>query len=76
MSERDLQEEDYKLNWNDDLKIALVVGFMLKTRKFPFHKNINETLESAWGKILSPGDINQIHVVFDSYLQNSMRESE
>ena len=49
---------------------------MLKTRKFPFHKNINETLESAWGKILSPGDIKQIHVVFDSYLQNSMRESQ
>ena len=49
---------------------------MLKTREFPFHKNIKEALESAWGKILSPGDINQIHVVFDSYLQNSMRESE
>ena len=49
---------------------------MLKTRKFSFHKNINEALESAWGKILSPGDIKQIHVVFDSYLQNSMRESE
>lgn len=49
---------------------------MLKTRKVPFHKNINEALESAWGKILSPGDINQIHIVFDSYLQNSMKKSE
>ena len=26
--------------------------------------------------VLSPGVINQIHVVYDSYLQNSIKESE
>ena len=78
LSEIDLQEEDYKLNLNDDLKTALFVDFMFMIRKAPFHvhKNINDALESTWGKIISPGNINQIHVVFDSYLQNSVKESE
>ena len=41
--ESDLQEEDYKLNWKDNLKTAVVVGFMSIIRKVPFHvdKNIN-----------------------------------
>ena len=31
----DLKEEDYKLNWNDDLKTAVVVDFMPMVRKVP-----------------------------------------
>ena len=76
----DLKEEDYKLNWNDDLKTAVVVDFIcLWSEKFQFlvHKNIKESLESTLvAMILSPGDINQIHVVYNSYLQNSIQESE
>ena len=51
---------------------------MSMIRKVPFHvhKNINEALKSTWPLILSPGVINQIHVVYDSYLQNSIKESE
>ena len=66
------------MNLNDDLKTALFVDFMFMIRKalFHVHKNINDALESTWGKIFSPGNINQIHVVFDSYLQNSVKESE
>ena len=76
--ESDLQEEDYKLNRNDDLKAAVVVSLMSMVRKVPFHlhKYINEALESTWAMILSPGVINQINVVYDSYLQNSVKESE
>ena len=76
--ESDLQEEDYKWNRNDDLKTDVVVDFMSMIRKVPFHvqKNINEDLESTWAMILSPGVINQIHVVYDSYLQNSIKESQ
>ena len=60
--ESDLQEEDYKLNRNDDLKTAVVVDFMSMIRKVPFHfhKNISEALESTWAR----------------YLQNSIKESE
>lgn len=76
--ESDLQEENYKLNRNDDLKTAVIVDFMSMVRKVPFylHRYINETLESTWAIILSPGVINQINVVYDSYLQNSVKESE
>ena len=75
--ESDLQEEDYKLNRNNDLKTAVVADFMSMIRKVPFHfhKNINKALEST-SAILSPGIINQIHDVYDSYLQNSIKESE
>ena len=76
--ESDLQEENYKLNRNDDLKTAVIVDFMSMVRKVPFylHKYINEASESTWAIILSPGVINQIDVVYDSYLQNSVKESE
>ena len=44
--ESDLQEEDYNLNQNNNLKTAVVVDLMSRIRKVPFHvhKNINETL--------------------------------
>ena len=41
-----------------------------------FQKSINEALESAWAMTLSPEVINQIHAVYDSYKQNSIKESE
>ena len=31
----DLKEEDYKLNWNDDVKTVVVVDFMPMVRKVP-----------------------------------------
>ena len=65
--ESDLQEEDYKLNWNDDRKTAVVVEFMSMIRKVQIHvhKNINEALESTWAVTLYPQVKNQIHVVYN-----------
>ena len=34
--ESDLKEEDYKLNWNDDLKTTVVVDLCLWLKKFNF----------------------------------------
>ena len=71
-------QEDYKLNQNNDFKTAVVVDFMSMIRKVPFHthENINKALESIWAMIVSPGVTNQIYVVCNSYLQNSIKESE
>ena len=76
--ENDLQEKDYKLNRNDDLTTAVVVDFMSLIRKVPLqvHTNINEALELTWAMIISLGDRNQTHVVYNSYLQNLIKESE
>ena len=76
--ESDIQEEDYKLNRNEDSKTAVVVDFISMIRKVSFHvhKNISDVLESTWAMILSPGVINQIHAVYNSYIQNSIKESE
>ena len=41
-----------------------------------FQKSINEALESTWAMTLSTEVINQIHAVYDSYKQNSIKESE
>ena len=41
-----------------------------------FQKNINEALESTWAMTLSAGVKNQIHAVYNSYKQNSIKESE
>ena len=75
--ESDLQQEGYKLNRNNDLKTT-VVDFMTMIRKVPFHvhKNLNKTLEPTWAVVSFSGVINQIHVAYDSYLQNSIKESE
>ena len=72
--ESDLQEEDYKLIRNDYLITTLVIDFLSMIREVPFHvpKNINEALESPWAMTLSPAVINQVHVVCDSYKQNSI----
>ena len=51
---------------------------MTMIRKVPFHvhKNLNKTLEPTWAVVSFSGVINQIHVAYDSYLQNSIKESE
>ena len=50
---------------------------VIKKIQFHFHKNTSEALESTWAAMgLSPDDINQVHVVYGSYLQNSIKESE
>ena len=66
------------MNQNNDLKTAVVVDFMSMIRKVPFHvhKNINKALEPTWEVVSFSGVINQIHVACDSYLQNSIQESE
>ena len=76
--ESDVPEEGNKLNRKNDLKTAVVVDFMCMIRKVPFHvhKNINEVLEPTWAVVSFSGVINQIHVVYNSYLQNSIKESE
>ena len=75
--ESDLQQEGYKLNRNNDLKTA-VVDFMCMIRKVPFHvhKNINKSSEPTWAVVSFSGVINQIHAAYNSYLQNSIQESE
>ena len=45
---------------------------VIKKIQFHFHKNTSEALESTWvAMVLSP-----VYVVYDSYLQNSIKESE
>ena len=78
--ESDLKEEDYKLNWNDDLETTMVADFMSMIRKVPvscsWKHNRGFRVNMGGNDDKSPGDINQIHVDYDRYLQNSIKESE
>ena len=73
-----LKENDYKLNMNLDISTALIIDFMSMIRKVPFrlNNNIKEALESLWSTVMSIGTVKVIHIVYDSYLEFSIKESE
>ena len=59
-------------------KTVVMVDFMSLVSKVPFkiYKNIKEALEATWSMIMSSSNANRVDVVHDSYLQNSIKESE
>ena len=73
-----LKENDYKLNMNVDISTAIIIDFMSMIRKIPFrlYNNIKEALESLWSTVMSIGTVKVIHIVYDSYLEFSIKESE
>ena len=61
-----------------NLKTALVVDFMPLVRKVPFqnYTNIVETFEATWNVIVTASGIDRMEVIYDSYIENSIRESK
>ena len=56
-----------------------MVDFMSLVRKVPFKisKNIKEALEATWSMIMSSSNAGRVDIVYyDSYIQNSIKESE
>ena len=76
--EKYLENEDYNLVKENNQLTAIIVDFMLLIRKVPFTKvkTIGEALESAWKIIMNISKAEEIHIVFDSYIENSLKESE
>ena len=75
--ENHLLENDYKFERKSDLKTAVMVDFMSLVRKVPFkiYKNIKEALEATWSMIMSSSNADRVDIVYNSYIQNSIKES-
>jgi hypothetical protein len=73
-----LDPMDYELDKTEDQRAAVIVDFMSLIRKIRFEKfsKIREGLECAWSHIITASNANRVDIVYDSYLENSVKEAE
>ena len=72
--EKSLEKNDYSNSIGPNATI--IVDFMSAIRKVPLSKFscIKDALECLWNMITKVGEANQIDIVFDSYVENSIKE--
>ena len=72
--EKSLEKNDYSNSIGSNATI--IVDFMSVIRKVSFSKfsSIKDALECLWNMITKVGENNQIDIVFDSYVENSIKE--
>ena len=72
-----LNPTDYNYTKESKTRSAVIVDFMSVIRKVPFQKcsKMKDVLETTWNIILAASDANRIEVVYDSYLEGSVKES-
>ena len=68
--ETKLEKDDYRIYMSNYTNIAIIVNFMSAIRKVPLN-----ALECMWNMVIKVAEANQIDVVFDSYIENSIKES-
>ena len=74
--ESSLIEDGYKV----DKKIEghIIIDFMSSIRKIPFSKlsTFSDVFESMWKSMTSVSKFDTIHIVYDSYIDDSIKEAE
>ena len=57
--------------------VSVIVDFMSLIRKIGFEKNleVRDAFDGPWGIILAASNADRIEIVFDSYLEGSIKES-
>ena len=63
-------EGDYRIYMSNYTNIAIIVNFMSAIRKVRLN-----ALECMWNMVIKVAEANQIDVVFDCYIENSIKES-
>ena len=74
-----LEHSEYNFKKDSKLNTAIIVDFMSVIRKIPLQKfkSFQEALEFLWCMILRSHDnLNRIDIVYDSYIENSIKDSE
>ena len=73
--EKHLEKNEYSTDIGQNATI--IVDFMSAIRKFPLNKFscIKDALECLWSMTTKAGEVNQVDIVFDSYVENSIKES-
>ena len=76
--ENHLQASDYNFIQNSPLRTAAVIDFMSQIRKYPTTKlkTFNDLFTVATHTVMSASNIEQINIIYDSYLEDSIKECE
>ena len=68
---------EYQFDKNVTAGIFVIVDFMCLIRKIGFEKylKVRDAFDVAWGIILAASNADRIEIVYDSYLEGSVKES-
>ena len=74
--ESSLIEDDYKVD--KKIKACIIIDFMSSIRKIPFSKlsTFSDIFESMWKSMTSVSKFDTIHMVYDSYIGDSIKEAK
>ena len=74
--ESSLIEDDYKVD--KKIKACIIIDFMSSIRKIPFSKlsTFSDIFESVWKSTTSVSKFDTIHIVYDSYIGDSIKEAK
>ena len=76
--EKFLEPSDYHFDRNNDVSTCIVIDFMSMIRKVRFAKmvSINDVFQNLWQSVVSISIFDTIHIVYDSYTDDSIKECE
>ena len=72
-----LDTPEYQFDKTVTAGISVIVDFMPLIRKIGFEKytKVRDAFDGAWGIILAASNADRIEIVYDSYLEGSIKES-
>ena len=73
-----LEANDFCFSKTKTAKASVIIDFMSLVRKIPMKRlnTINDAFEYMWKTITHIAEANEIHIVYDSYLENSLKGHE
>ena len=76
-SEQLLDTLEYQFDKNVTVGIFVIVDFMCLIRKIRFEKypNVRDAFDGAWEIILAASNADRIEIIYESYLEGSIKES-
>ena len=73
-----LEANDFCFSKTKTAKTSIIIDFMSLVRKIPMKRlnTINDAFEYMWKTITHIAEADEIHIVYDSYLENSLKGHE
>ena len=70
-----MKNEDYRNNRCSKLETVSIVDFMSIIRRVPFKtfENISDAFETVWNMMISSSDTRRIEIIYDSSLEQSIK---
>ena len=73
-----IKDDEFNFMQNSPSKTSLVIDFMSLIRKFPLKKllTFEDLFELAWTTIIKTCKFDQVDIIYDSYIEKSVKECE